>query len=52
MAVFLALKSLDSLVIGQSLLIRSDIATVVSYINFQGGSHFPSLCCFALDLWE
>ena len=51
-AVFLALKSLEGLVAGQSLLIRSDNTTVVSYINFQGGTHSPSLCLLAIELWE
>ena len=41
-----------SLVAGQSLLIRSDNTTVVSYINFQGGTHSPSLCLLAIELWE
>ena len=52
MAVFLALQSLEVHVIGQSLLVRSDNTTVVSYVNFQGGSHSPSLCLLALELWE
>ena len=51
-AVFLALKSLEVLVSGQSLLIRSDNTTVVSYINFQGGTHSCSLCLLAIELWE
>ena len=51
-AVFLALESLEGLVAGQSLLIRSDNTTVVSYINFQGGTHSPSLCLLAIELWE
>ena len=51
-AVFLALKSLEDLVAGQSLLIRSDNTTVVSFINFQGGTHSPSLCLLAIELWE
>ena len=51
-AVFLALQSLEVHVIGQSLLVRSDNTTVVSYINFQGGTHSPSLCLLALELWE
>ena len=37
---------------GQSVLIRSDIMTVVSFINYQGGTHSSSLCRLALDLWE
>ena len=36
----------------QSLLIRSDNTTVVSYINFQGGTHSPSLCLLTIELWE
>ena len=38
-AVFLALKSLEVHVRGQSLLVRSDNTSVVSYINYQGGTH-------------
>ena len=51
-AVFLALKSLEVHVTGQSLLIHSDNTTVVSYINFQGGTHSPSLCLLAIEFWE
>ena len=40
-AVFLALKSLEGLVAGQSLLIRSDNTTVVSYINLSGRNSLP-----------
>ena len=49
---FLALKSLEVHVRGRSLLIRSDNTTVVSYINYQGGTHSPSLCLLAIELWE
>ena len=51
-AVLLALQNLESLVVGHSLLIRSDNMTVVSFINHQGGTHSLSLCRLALDLWE
>ena len=51
-AVFLALKSLEVHVRGQSLLVRSDNMTVVSYINYQGGTHSPSLCFLTIELWE
>ena len=51
-AVFLALKSLEVLVRGQSLLVRSDNTTVVSYINYQGGTHSPSLCFLTIELME
>ena len=51
-AVFVALKCLEVHVRGQSLMIRSDNTTVVSYINYQGGSHSPSLCCLAIEIWE
>ena len=51
-AVFLALKSLEVFVVGQSLLVRSDNTTVVSYINFQGGTHSLSLCLLAIEIWE
>ena len=50
--VFLSLKSLIVHVTGQFLLVRSDNTTVVSYINFQGGTHSPSLCLLAIELWE
>ena len=51
-AVFLALQSLESHVLGRSILVRSDNTTVVAYINHQGGTHSPSLCRLALDLWH
>ena len=51
-AVFLALKSLEVHVRGQSLLVRSDNTTVVSYIYYQGGTHSPSLCFLTIELWE
>ena len=51
-AVLLALQNLESLVVGHSVLIRSDNMTVVSFINHQGGTHSLSLCRLALDLWE
>ena len=35
-----------------SILIRSDNATVVSYINKQGGSVSHDVCDLALELWE
>ena len=49
-AVFLALKSLEVHVRGQSLLVRLDNTTVASYINFQGGTHSLSLCRLASEL--
>ena len=54
LAVFLALQSFEDLIFGQSILIRSDNSTVVSYINRQGGTgtHSPSLCNLTLDLWD
>ena len=51
-AVFLALKSLEVHVTGQSLLFHSDNTTVVSFINFQGGTHSPSLCLLTIEFWE
>ena len=50
--VLLALQSLESLVLGHSVLIHSDNMTVVSNINHQGGTLFSSLCRLALVLWE
>ena len=38
--------------VGQSLLVRSDNTTVVSYIYFQGGTHSLSLCLLAIELWD
>ena len=52
LALFLALQSFEELIFGQSILIRSDNSTVVSYINRQGGTHSPSLCNLTLDLWD
>ena len=51
-AVFLALREFESVVLGQSVLVRSDNQTVVAYINHQGGTHSLSLCRLALMLWE
>ena len=46
-AVFLALKFLEVYVSGQSLLVCSDNATIVSYINFQGGFSLPLSLSFS-----
>lgn len=43
-AVFLALRRFRRQVIGQSVLVRSDNISVVTYLNRQGGTHSPSLC--------
>ena len=51
-AVLLALQSFEDVVLGQSVLVQSDNVTVVSYINHQGGTHSPSLCLLALEVWE
>ena len=53
-AVFLALKCLEVYVSGQSLLVRSDNATIVSYINFQGGISPPLSLSFSnrAVVWE
>ena len=51
-AVLLTLQNLESHVLGRSVLICSDIMTVVSFINYQGGTLSLSLCRLALDLWE
>ena len=52
LAVLQALQSFEDVVKGRSVLVRSDNMTVVSYINHQGGTHSPSLCRLAIDLWE
>ena len=52
LAVFRALQSFEDLVKGHSVLVRSDNMTVVAYINHQGGTHSPSLCRLALNLWN
>ena len=46
-AVFLALKFLEVYVSGQSLLVCSGNATIVSYINFQGGISLPLSLSFS-----
>ena len=51
-AVLLMLQNLESHVLGRSVLIFSDYMTVVSFINYQGGTLSSSLCRLALDLWE
>ena len=51
-AVFLALQNLEPHVLDRSILVLSDNTTVVAYINHQGGTHSPSLCRLALDLWH
>ena len=51
-AVLLTLQNLESHILGRSVLICSDIMTVVSFINYQGGTISLSLCRLALDLWE
>ena len=51
-AVLLALQNLECHVVGQSVLIPSDNMTVVSFINYQGGTHSSSLCRLALDLTQ
>ena len=52
LAVLFGLQSLEHLVKGRSVLVQSDNMTVVAYINHQGGTHSPSLCRLALELWE
>ena len=51
-AVLLTLHNLEFNVLGRSVLICSDIMTVVSFINYRGGTLSLSLCRLALDLWE
>ena len=52
LAVFLALQSFEELISEQSIMIRSDNSTVVSYINHQEGTHSPSLCNLTSVLWD
>lgn len=49
-AVQLALKTFLQHVKNKSVLVRTDNATVVSYINKQGGTHAPELCYLTWDL--
>ena len=51
-AVFLALIHFEILVVGHSVLVRSDNVTVVAYIYPQGGTHSQSFCHLTLDLWR
>ena len=51
-AVFLAPQGFVYLVTDQSVLIRSDYSTVVSYINLQSGTHSVSPCGLTLVLLE
>ena len=43
-AVFLALKSFQNRILDKSVLIATDNATVVSYLNKQGGTHSWDMC--------
>ena len=48
-AVFLALKSFQNKILNKRILIASDNATVVSYLNKQGGTHSWDMC---LLIWQ
>jgi hypothetical protein len=50
LAVSNSLQALSRLVIGKRVLIQSDNATVVAYINRQGGTHSRSLCLHTMHL--
>ena len=43
-AVFLALKSFQNKILNKRILIATDNATVVSYLNKQGGTHLWDMC--------
>ena len=51
-AVLRCLRHFHRLVRGRSVLIQSDSATAVAYINRQGGTRSPSLCLLTLDLYR
>ena len=51
-AVFLALTEALHLVKNKTILVRSDNATVISYINKQGGTHSAELCYLTWDLYQ
>ena len=50
--VLLALREFFSVVRDQSVLVRPDNKTALTYFNHQGGTLSLSLCCLALELWE
>ncbi|XP_070546087.1 uncharacterized protein [Ptychodera flava] len=50
-AVFLALKRFQLSVTNQHVLVNTDNATVVAYINKMGGTRSPTLCYLAWDLF-
>ena len=52
LAVTLALKGFLHLIAGKSVLVKSDNATVVAYINHQGGTRSRSLCRQTLHLFR
>lgn len=51
-AVFLALKQALHIVRSKTILVRSDNATVISYINKQGGTHSAELCYLTWELFQ
>ena len=51
-AVFLALQEFVNLLANKNVLVRSDNATVVSYLNKQGGTKSPELCYLTWHLYQ
>lgn len=51
-AIFLALRAFLPHLIGQTVVVRSDNTTAVSYINKQGGTASCTLCKMAITLWD
>ena len=49
MAIRLALKQAITFIHHSCIMISTDNTTVVSYINKQGGTHYPNLC---VEVWE
>ena len=51
-AAWFALKSFESLVSGEHVLIQMDNRTAVTYLNKMGGTHAKDLSDLALQIWQ